>query len=108
MNSFGPNTALILMAFIMNLHSNHAVVYIIYRCYAFFGHNENLKQLEVDPKKGLSMKETQASVTVTATALYAIRSPAKPQLDRQALSIIIANVSPKSVFWKVLQLTDVV
>lgn len=54
------------------------------------------------------MEATQASMTVTATGLYAICSPAKPQLDRQALSIIIANVSPKSVFWKVLQLTSVV
>lgn len=100
--------ALILMAFIMNLHSNHVVVSIIYRCYALFGHNENFKQLKVDPKKGFSMKEAQASMTVTATGLYATCRPAKPQLDKQALSIIIANVSPKSVFWKVLQLTNVV
>lgn len=94
MNSFGLNMALILMAFIMNLHSNRVVVSIIYRCCALFGHNENLKQLEVDPKKGFSMKAAQASMTVTATGLYATRNPAKPQLDRQALSIIIANGSP--------------
>lgn len=54
------------------------------------------------------MKETQASMTVTATGLDAICRPAKPQLDRQALSNIIANGSPKSTFWKVLQLTNVV
>lgn len=54
------------------------------------------------------MKETHASMTVTATGLYAIGRPAKPQLNRQALSNIIANVFPKSTFWKVLQLTNVV
>lgn len=86
----------------MDLHSNHVIVLIIYRCCALFGHNENLKQLEMDQKKGFSMKEIRASMTVTATGLYATCSPAKPQLDRQALSLIIANVFPKSVFWKVL------
>lgn len=48
------------------------------------------------------MKETQASMTLTATGLYATCSLAKPQLDGQPLSVIIANVFPKSVFWKVL------
>lgn len=47
-------------------------------------------------------------MTMTATGLYAISNPAEPQLDRQALSFIIANVSPKTVFWKVFQLTNAV
>lgn len=47
-------------------------------------------------------------MTVTATGLYAICNPAQPQLDRQALSFMIANVSRKAVFWKVFQLTNAV
>ena len=90
------------------LHSNHAVVSTTDGCYALFGHNENLKQLEVDPKKCFCTKQTPANTTVTATGLHARCSPAKPQLDRQALSAIIPSVSPKSVFWKVSQLTNVV
>lgn len=47
-------------------------------------------------------------MTVTATGLYAICNPAQPQLDRQALSFIMANLSPKTVFWTVFQLTNAV
>lgn len=47
-------------------------------------------------------------MTMTATGLYAICNPAQPQLDRQALSFIIANVSAKTVFWMVFQHTNAV
>ena len=60
-NSFVLNVILILMAFIMNLHGNCVVVSIIYRCDTLSRHNENLQQWGVDPKKGISVEETQAS-----------------------------------------------